>query len=105
MSHDLELLRASSNNKSAVFFKFTSELGFMFSKLFLLCLLNQARACDSQMLSELNIFLLSSQLLKILLNSVDQVLSDGRFRIGPMLANSAIGLCMAKVQLRQNLIS
>lgn len=105
MPHDLKLLRTGSDDKSAIVFEIGLQFGFVFSELFHLGLLDQAGSSDSKVLSKLNVLLLSSELFEVLLDPIDQILGNGRFRIGPVLSYPATGLSVAQVQLRQNLVS
>ena len=77
MPHNLELLRAGGDDKGACTLKSASQFRAVIQVFFLFCLLNIALTGDSEMLPQLNVLLLSLELIDLFLYPIDQVLGDG----------------------------
>ena len=91
MSHDLQLLRASSDDKGASRFKIVPKLSALIEILLLFGLLNIALSSDSEMFPQLYVLLLPLELIDLLLDPINQVLGNG------VLGHSALADAHARV--------
>lgn len=103
VAHHLQLLGTCCNHKGACTLKLTAQFGALFQVNLLSCLFNVALASHSEMLSHLNVLLLSFELIDLLLKALNQVLRDGILRHAA-LADTHSGVRGAQVELLEYLI-
>ena len=104
VAHDLQLAGARRDDKGAVSLQVILELALKLSQLLMLCLLNKALACHGKVLPRLEVLLLSSELLKVFLDALNEILCDGSLGVSAMLANPNARLRVAQVELLEDLI-